>query len=302
MRRFVSPGRSFVCALVVLPIALAIATLAVQAQVESSLKMVTASSAQAPTVTRVRTLRSNTSTFPSPNVPVRSFDHVSITRDTSGAEDHVFNRNADRFTITNISARELIKFAYNMEDAELSDGPDWMKRDRYDIEGIVKEHSLTPSDDQLRIMVESLLVDRFHLKLSHRRSHAPIYTLVNIDGGAKLAPSKASSGTSDGEFFSGAQVDTTAARMFTKDGRVQLIVTAGTVGNLADFFTHQLGIQVVDQTGYVGRYDLALHWTAKDTESGPSLFTALQEQLGLKLELHESPIENFSVVKIERPS
>jgi uncharacterized protein (TIGR03435 family) len=203
--------------------------------------------------------------------------------------------------MTNISAREMIKFAYGATDSELSGGPGWIELDRYDIEATVKQHGPSPLNDQLRRMVESLLVDRFQLKLNHHRSHAPIYTLERLDGGATLTspiplltfdsnPSKLSQGASK------------AAQISDKDGTVQLTMTASSVGNLADLLSVRLAAQVLDRTGYTGRYDLTLHWSTETVLSEPSLFTALQEQLGLKLELHESPILSFAVEKIEKPS
>jgi uncharacterized protein (TIGR03435 family) len=147
----------------------------------------------------------------------------------------------------------------------------------------------------------SLLVDRFQLKLSHHRSHAPIYTLERLDGGAKLT-SPIPPLTFDTNPTKVPQGATKTARIIDTDGKVQLIVTAGSVGNLADLLSVRLAAQVVDQTGYTGRYDLTLHWTTKDATPGPSLFAALEEQLGLKLELHEGPIESFAVDNIEKPS
>jgi uncharacterized protein (TIGR03435 family) len=203
--------------------------------------------------------------------------------------------------MTNISARELIKFAYNTTDPELSGGPAWIDLDRYDIEATVKQYGSSPLNDQLRRMVESLLVDRFQLKLSHHRSHAPIYTLGRLDGGAKLT-SPIPPLTFDSNPPRVPQGATRTARWVDKDGEVQLIMTAGSVGNLADLLSVRLAAQVIDQTGYMGRYDLTLHWTTKDATPGPSLFAALEEQLSLKLELHKSQIESFAVEKIEKPS
>jgi bla regulator protein blaR1 len=235
------------------------------------------------------------------------FDHVSITRNHSGGETHSLQRKSNGLMMTNVSIREVVEFAYGLKSFELSGGPTWIDSERYDVDATMETYGRTIRDEQYSLMMKSVLADRFHLKLSHHRSHAPIYTLVNADSGFKLFPSAAQSPLDTGNKASRVPRATAGTfRLLLKDGRSQLIITASSVRTLAGFLSQTLAREVVDQTGLTGHYDFTLQWTTgsegSDVPSGPSLFTALQEQLGLKLEDHDSPIESFSVEKIEKPS
>ena len=236
-----------------------------------------------------------------------SFDHVSITRNHSGGETHSVQRKSNGLMMTNVSIREVVEFAYGLKSFELSGGPNWIDSERYDVDATMETSGRKIRDEQYSLMMKSVLAHRFHLKLSHHRSHAPIYTLVNADSGSKLFPSVAQSPLDTGNKAS--RVPRASAgtfRLLLKDGRSQLIITSGSVRTLAGFLSQTLACEVVDQTGLTGHYDFTLQWTtgseSSDVSSGPSLFTALQEQLGLKLEDHNSPIESFSIEKIEKPS
>jgi bla regulator protein blaR1 len=232
-----------------------------------------------------------------------SFDHVSITRNHSGGETHSLQTKSNGLMMTNVSIREVVEFAYGLKRFELSGGPNWIDSERYDIDATMETSGRKIRDEQYSSMMKSVLADRFHLKLSQHRSHAPIYTLVNADGGSKLS-SLVALDTNKASRVATASAGT--FRLLLRDGSSQLIVTSGSVRTLAGFLSQTLACEVVDQTGLTGHYDFTLQWTtgseASDIPAGPSLFTALQEQLGLKLEDHDSPIESFSVEKIEKPS
>ncbi len=130
--------------------------------------------------------------------PLPSFEVASIkpnrSRDTlSGAE-----RPPGRYTATNQSIKALIQFAYDLQDFQLSGGPSWIASERYDVDAKVddsqaaelKKLSFWRRRDQMRLMVQSLLADRFSLRLSHKTETLPIYALVIAKTGAKLQESK----------------------------------------------------------------------------------------------------------------
>jgi uncharacterized protein (TIGR03435 family) len=197
-------------------------------------------------------------------------------------------------------------------------GPDWLTSKKFDIDAKVGDAEadaikrLSPDQrlDQYRLMVQSLLADRFNLKLSTAEKELPVYVLVAAKGGPKLIQASAPSGAP--ALYGGSRGDLNARTV--------------TMKFFADFFLsgrEDLGGRVViDATGLQGSYDFTLKWSpsyasptlpgaasqdggassATADSSGPSFFTALQEQLGLKLEPRKAPVEVLVIDHIEQPS
>ena len=232
----------------------------------------------------------------------------------------------ERYTATNVSIKGLIAFAYNLQDFQLSGGPGWIASERYDVDAKVDDSraaelrklSFWRRRDQMRLMVQSLLTDRFSLRLSHKTEMLPIYALVIAKTGAKLQESKPSENSSSG-----------ATEHFGQEGEFsmsqgQLTGQGISFEGLVHLLSWCLGRPVLDQAGLKGNYDFTLQWTpvqpraamptgpegakpAIDNEpppesSGPSIFTAIQEQLGLKLESTTGPVEVLVIDHVERPS
>lgn len=243
-----------------------------------------------------------------------------------------------RYTPTNVNLKLLIEFAYNLKDFQLSGGPGWVNSDRYDVNAKVEDSTVEqlkklPNEkqqDQMRLMVRALLADRFKLKLSHQTKEMPVYALVPAKSGTKLKespPPDPQSATDTPQMGSRVAMG--------KDGRP--ILPRGTwslsmrngsemtmtgnaipISSLTDLLGRQLGREVVDQTGLKGVYDVTLQYTqdmrsgngmminggppAEQADSGPSLFTALQEQLGLKLESTKGPVDTLVIESAEQPS
>ena len=254
-----------------------------------------------------------------------AFEVASIKPNHGDDSRVMFRGTPDGFTATGVSAKLLIEFAYNVKDFQVSGAPGWTESERYDIDAKMDEATiealkkLTPEQvpEQRRLMLQSLLADRFKLKVSHSSRELPIYALVVAKNGPKLTQSADTGGGPGAGGPDGAK-----ARMTMNIGGGDITASAMTMTNLADQLGRQLGRKVVDKTGLQGRYDFTLHWTPErpaptpggaadggpasaappPDSSAPSLFTALQEQLGLKLESQKGPVETLIVDSVEKPS
>jgi uncharacterized protein (TIGR03435 family) len=210
---------------------------------------------------------------------------------------HINYPPGDRFSAANITLLALMEWAYGMPAKQILDGPSWLATTRFDIqaksntEADSSPQSLSSAQEQeqerKRHMVESLLGERYGLKLHKETRTLPAYDLVIAKGGAKLQPSQAS-GKSIG----------TGRTHFNGEG-----LTATTI---AEQLSQIAGRIVVDKTGLTGRYDLKLLWTPDDAPatdtSAPSLFTALQEQLGLRLESTKEAVPVLVIDHIDLPT
>ncbi len=194
-------------------------------------------------------------------------------------------------TMNFVSLASCIRWAYRVGDPQVS-GPDWIRRDRFQI---IAKASGTPSDDQLRQMMQSLLAERFKLEMHREPKTMRAFTLVVAKGGPKLTA---------------AQVDTQPG----VKGRLKWIATAYSMADLANFLSDNTDAPVVDETGIKGRYDFTIDlspYFSVDTpirrdEAGQILSaafqTALQAQLGLRLESRKTPVEMLVIDHAERPS
>jgi uncharacterized protein (TIGR03435 family) len=196
-----------------------------------------------------------------------------------------------RIRITAYGLVGLIMDAYDVKFDEISGGPSWMNSDRFDIEAVAGGEA-TPAKAQLKLMLQSLLAERFKLKVHRETRVMPVYALVVGKGGPKLKESAPD-----------------AERMLTQSGTrgARLTVVKGDMDQLAIQLSSSPGVDrpVINKTGLAGSYDYKLSWAFETTASdsdGVSIFTALQEQLGLKLEPQKAPIETLVVDHAERPS
>ncbi len=254
---------------------------------------------------------------------VQPFEAVSIRPSKPDPDDHRTQLliYPDKFSTHSETINEIIRFAYNIKsDRQLSGGPSWVGSDKYDIEA--KEDEATAKqlktlpmrehNNQIRLMVQTILADRFKLKVSHAAKELPLYALVVAKDGPKMEekPSVPASGIAAPPFI-----------QYTRPG--QLTGTNIGVGLLADVLSRQpeLGRLVVDETGLKGNYNWILRWKPEQIDtvfraangtllphvpppdiSGPSIFAALEEQLGLKLEARKAPVETLVIKSIEKPS
>lgn len=244
----------------------------------------------------------------------------------SGSDSDLFNIHiADsRFSVHGAPMKALLKFAYDIKiEAQLPTEPAWIAQEKFDIDARIDDAEVQSMSKmapdrkfaELRLMLQSLLAERFKLKVSSRMKELPVYALVLAKSGPHLTPVNLSpepqnqhmpqlSGGSRGELKASA----VSMAMFTRwlSGRPD---TGGRA--------------VIDATGLTGSYDFALNFTPDDVHiaqfneavpgqgaasssspdsPGPSLFTALQEQLGLKLESRKAPVEVLVIDQVEQPS
>jgi uncharacterized protein (TIGR03435 family) len=196
--------------------------------------------------------------------------------------------------------------------SQISGGGQWIDSERYDIEARAPARDAnTPAEpsrlsrEQLQMVRErlkSLLADRFQLAIHSETKEEPVYWLVLNKGGSKLRESTEPTG------------------LIRLMGRGTLKGQAVEVGMLALNLSNQLGRSVIDKTGLAGKYDFELKWVPSEPApgqlggppaagsalpadpDGPSIFTALEEQLGLRLESAKGPVEVLVVDRAERPS
>jgi bla regulator protein BlaR1 len=211
-----------------------------------------------------------------------------------------------RFTAANVTVSMLIQQAYNVKNFQVTGGPGWVASDRFVINA--KAEGAGQGPGAIRPLLQKLLADRFQLVFHKETKEMPVYELVIGKGGSKLQETKESPGPQ------------------IRFGRGQINGQSMAMELLANQLANQLGRSVVDKTGLKGGYDVNLTWTpdpsqggggpfggpggpggggpdgAPPTEAGPSLFTALQEQLGLKLESGKGPVEIMVLDKVQKPS
>ncbi|HVT96152.1 MAG TPA: TIGR03435 family protein, partial [Acidobacteriaceae bacterium] len=224
-----------------------------------------------------------------------TFDVVSVKpAQPDPATAFYWRSTGDGFSATT-TVQNLIQNAWDfvVED-QIVNLPGWAKSDKFEIaakmdpEAYAAFRKLSDEEQDRRWnrMMQAILADRFHMQ-SHESRVLPAYALVLAKGGPKLKPSSAQGGG-----WSTGRGRITGHRMRLSD--------------LADLLSHALARIVVDQTSLKGNYDISLTWTPDDErglpDSGPSLFTALQDQLGLRLQTTKAPVASLIVDHIEKPS
>ncbi len=270
---------------------------------------------------------------PTSRAPLPSFEVASIKPNHSGGPISRLEAPKGRFIVTNTTAKILIAWAYAgislpLQDNQLSGGPSWISSERYDIDAKLDDSQVEPLEKlppeqrilQNKLRVQSLLADRFKLVVREETKEIPVYALVIAKNGPKLQETKPGDTHPNGIKGPGGRPE--PGTFWTGNG--QLEGQALPMATLVIMLSHQLKRTVLDQTGLKGKYDISLKWTPDQSSagtfmgsadvkpgaestplpdsSGPSIFTAIQEQLGLKLESTKGPAESIVIEHIERPS
>jgi len=221
-------------------------------------------------------------------VPRPSFEVASIKRNLSlGNRSGTRNSPGGRVTITNERLRQVIRSAYGSNDLEVIGGPDWLDNDRWDI---VATADTDNADAEWRLMLQSLLAERFKLVAHVEIRERPIYDLVFARSDRQLGPAihpTKSECTGD---------DCGSTNAVT-NGIVSGVITgtAATMTQIGKSLSGSAERRVFDRTGLAGKYDFELRWS-----EDVSIFTALPEQLGLKLESQRGPVDIVVVDSVER--
>lgn len=229
------------------------------------------------------------------------FEVVSIRPTTPDNKTPKFIPSPDRFTVRAETARNLIYFAYDIKYGYNKGGGKWVDSDRFDIDAKIDDATAQAFSNmngrermaQLRLMVQGLLQDRFSLVIQKQTKNMPVYALVVSKDGSKLQ---------DAEKAAHGGWTVASSKGITK-------ITAKDAGlnGLVQYLMQQpaIGRQVIDETRLSGAYNYELEWTSDPNSSDstqPNIFTALQEQLGLKLEPRVGPVQTVMVEHIDRPS
>jgi len=250
---------------------------------------------------------------PQPQTPPPAFDVVSIKPNTSSGDLIMLGGPElahGRFVARNIPVRNLVQFAYNVQNFLISGGPGWIGSDHFDIEAKA-DGPLTV--EQARVLVRTMLEDRFRLQVSRQSANKPVYALVVNKKGAKLTLSADQTPAVLGPPAEGAPRREGLPRGMSRVGPGQFHSFARPISSLAQALAAQLQRPVLDRTELKGLYDIDLTWTPdqvppdlpadiRPDPAGPSLFTALVEQLGLKLESTTGIVEVVVIEKVEKPT
>jgi bla regulator protein BlaR1 len=211
--------------------------------------------------------------------------------------------------LTNIPLRNMITMAYDVRDFQVSGGPGWMGTERFDLTATADRVAAAGPDDfakmtdaqrktvreQTNERLRALLADRFKLIVHKEIKEQPIYVLVVSKSGAKLQ-----------------EIKEAQAKMGMTTNRGRMQAYGVPLEMLAQSLSGTLGRPIMDKTALTGKYDFVLEWTPDlgtgsdaanaPAPSGPTIFTALQEQLGLRLEAQKGPVENIVIDRAEKPS
>ena len=190
-----------------------------------------------------------------------------------------------KFTASNITLWLLIETAYRMQRYQLSGAPAWLDTEKYDI-AAEADHSV--SSDELKLMLQALLSERFKLAIHKETREMAGYALTVTKNGPKLNPP---TGTKLGVLVT----VTTDSLRWTAENE--------TTSRLAERLSGSLGQPVLDKTGLHDRFSFTLEY-ARNTQTSdqPSIFTAIQEQLGLKLDAQKAPCDVFVIDRVEKAS
>ncbi len=197
----------------------------------------------------------------------------------------------------NVPFLTLLSDAFALPETQILNAPAWLRTEKFDLEARADPsldaymRQLPPASARLekQKMLQALFADRFQLAARPETRELPLFVLVAAKTGATLLPSKAS----------GTTIDT---------HRGQFIATGVPLSSLAEALARETGRVVLDQTGITGRYDITRTWVPTDDtsppadSSGPFLFTAIQEQLGLKLEGRKGPVPVLVIDRVDHPS
>lgn len=235
-----------------------------------------------------------------------TFEVATIKPGTPDRQGKLFTVRGRHFITVNTNVNDLIAFAYGLHAKQIIGAPDWFGTSLFDIDAVPDAEG-RPNQKQTQVMVQKLLADRFQMKFHHDQKELSVYTIAVGAGGPKLTKTAAGPNDLPAFFFRGLG---------------DLVVRNLTMAEFATWM--QSGVMdkpVVDQTGLTDKYDFTLKWTpdesqfaqfrgtgatppkpTDDPNAPPALYTAIQEQLGLKMGPGKAPDDVIVIDKAEQPS
>lgn len=235
---------------------------------------------------------SGQSSGPSP-LSVREVPTISVTPNRSGAEFTRIALQATGFAASNVTAKELLKFAYGTRPYALVGAPDWLATAKFDVQVIEPQantsfRSAAEIQEHRKLLVRTVLAEAFQLRFHTANTPVALYLLIKDSSGVRIA-------THDPLSWS-------AGRILKNHGQID--ITALPISSLADELSDTKGVPVVDGTGFTGNYDLSLAWDKNSTAESlkyAGLASALREQLGLELVPEQQNVERFVIDNIAVP-
>jgi uncharacterized protein (TIGR03435 family) len=232
----------------------------------------------------------------------QNFEVSSVRPEGPDAGLFVRPPNRGQFTANAAVAKLLVMLAYDVQESQIVGGPGWFATEKWNIQA--KSQNEQHSADETRLMLQHLLAERFALRLHRSTADIPVYVLTVGKGGPKFKLSEST--------VTNLQV-----------GPNSIFLQGGTIARLTGVIATALGRPVLDRTGLTGSYDLSVQWddapvregglpgtadsqsrgagTISNSERG-SIFTAVPDQLGLRLEAQKAPVEVLVIDEIQRPS
>ena len=226
------------------------------------------------------------------------YDVVSVKINHSGAQSWNINIHDDRLIITNVPLKSILEFTYDVHQDLIFGVSGPVADANFDIEAkVVPPDGAAPrklTDRQLTAMIIPLLADRFHLKAHLQTKTLPVYDLVVAHGGCRLKLDPAPK----------------TAAGWNLNGQNTEVILSGkndTLADLASAISDAVGRKVIDKTGLTGAADITLKWTddVDAQQGGPnviSIFTALEEQLGVRLQPSKGPVDTLVIDHVEMPT
>jgi uncharacterized protein (TIGR03435 family) len=257
----------------------------------------------------------------SSQTPLR-FEVVSVKPHSGVAGERMISAASSQFRVVNLPLKTIINYAYNLRDIEVVDAPAWTTSENFDITATYPPGP-TPSPDDRRSMLQRVLAERFALRVHRETRELPIYRLVKAREDGRLGPALTASDVDCVKWLADKKPQIEGTGPVRPGGAKPLCmmvtnryyIVAGTkpISELALGLESIVQRSVVDGTGLRGNYDISLQWTPTpglDAQPGVatansdtlSVFTALQEQLGLKLEPSRGPVEVLVIDSVERPT
>jgi uncharacterized protein (TIGR03435 family) len=223
-----------------------------------------------------------------------SFEVATIKPADPDDRNQGFRLNGHRISIESNTLASIFCFAYSIHKSQIVNAPQWFNEQTWNIDG-VPDADGKPSWPQYRKMLQKLLSTRFGLVMHPDKRDLSVYALTIAKGGAKLEKTK-----SEPDALSDASGHGVGPAQYMK-------FTNNSMADFAQVMQLMVDKPVVDQTNLSGHYDFVLQWTpdslrATPTDSAPGLFTAVQEQLGLKLEATRAPTDVFVIDAATRPT
>jgi uncharacterized protein (TIGR03435 family) len=247
-----------------------------------------------------------------------AFEVVSVNKSTAGLRESMVNQ-PGRFAANNLTLRQLIGFAYRPADSQvpqIAGGPGWIADDQWTIEAKVADGDTAAGPETTALRIQSLLEDRFALKLHREMREQSVYALVVDKGGLKMQaadPSVPGQGPPPAAPRLGPGGTLPATFMPVPGGIMAgpgvLLASAVTMTQIANTLNRAVDRPIVDRTDVKGYFNMRLQFTpdpgapaATADAAGPSIFTAIQEQLGLRLEPSKNPMEVLVIDNVQKPT